>query len=264
MSEARVIVERPEDQPGALYLTISNTDAANSFTVEMRQTILDAVLSVQDDPTCRVIVLRGDGDKFFSAGLSMEMLDDIKTSDDRIVQWQIGKKVRDALYASNKIIVAAVKGACAGAGFEFAMCCDLVYCADNAKFVLPEFNIGLVPGCGGAMTLHKHIPYHRFMELIFFCERMRAEEAQKWGFVNKIFPLADFDAEIKALVGQLCEKAPLAVQGLKEQLRIQRNFGDEAAYLKEYDLSMSLMDSNDFRGAVKAFRAKEKPVFNGN
>jgi len=264
MSEARVIVERPEDQPGALYLTISNTDAANSFTVEMRQTILDAVLSVQNDPTCRVIVLRGDGDKFFSAGLSMEMLDDIKTSDDRIVQWQIGKKVRDALYASNKIIVAAVKGACAGAGFEFAMCCDLVYCADNAKFVLPEFNIGLVPGCGGAMTLHKHIPYHRFMELIFFCERMRADEAQKWGFVNKIFPLADFDAEIKNLVGQLCAKAPLAVQGLKEQLRIQRNFGDEAAYLKEYDLSMSLMDSNDFRNAVKAFRAKEAPVFNGN
>ena len=114
------------------------------------------------------------------------------------------------------------------------------------------------------MTLHKHIPYHRFMELILFCERMKPEEAQKWGFVNKVFPLADFDAEIKNLVDQLCAKAPLAVKGLKQQLRIQRSFGDEAAYLKEYDLSMSLMDSNDFRNAVKAFRAKEKPVFNGN
>jgi enoyl-CoA hydratase/carnithine racemase len=102
------------------------------------------------------------------------------------------------------------------------------------------------------------------MELILFCERMKPEEAQKWGFVNKVFPLSEFDGEIKALVDQLCAKAPLAVKGLKQQLRIQRNFGDEAAYLKEYDLSMSLMDSNDFRNAVKAFRAKEKPVFNGD
>ena len=264
MSEAKIIVERYPEQPGALYLTISNPDSMNAFTTEMRQQIIDEVRGAENDPSIRVIVLRGEGDRAFSSGLSMEMLDEVKTTDDRVVQWKIGKAVREALYDSNKILVAAVKGACAGAGFEFSMCCDLVYCAENAKFVLPEFNIGLTPGCGGGVTLHKMIPYHRFMEMMLFCDRMRADEALKWGFANKVFPLADFDSEVFALVGKLAEKAPLAVKGIKEQLRLQRTLGDEAAYRKEYDLCLELMNSNDFKNAVKAFRNKETPVFNGN
>lgn len=260
MAEARLIAEKKDH---VLYLTISNPDAFNAFTVEMRQELINQFHAAENDDDIRVIVLRGEGEKSFSSGLSMEMLDDVKTTDDRVVQWKIGKACREAIYDSNKIVVAAVKGACAGAGFEFSMCCDLVYCADNAKFVLPEFNIGLTPGCGGAITLHKMIPTHRFMEMVYFCDKMRADEAVRWGFANKVFPLADFDAEFAAIVEKLSNRPPLAVKGLKEQMRIQRTLGDEAAYRKEYDLCLELMSSQDFQNAVKAFRAKTPITFEG-
>lgn len=261
MSEGRIIANQ---KGGTLYLTISNPDSLNALTVEMRQDIINHLNTAENDDSIRVIVLRGEGERALSSGLSMEMLDEIKTVEDRIEQWKIGKAVREALYASNKILVCAVKGSCAGAGFEFALCCDLVYCADNAKFVMPEFNIGLTPGCGGAISLHRRIPYNRFMEMVLFCDRMRAEEAHRLGFVNKVFPLADFDAELDALTAKLSARPPLAVKGLKEQLRLQHTLGDEAAYRKEYDLCIELMSSNDFKNAVKAFRNKETPVFNGN
>ncbi len=264
MAEARIIAERRPDQPQALYLTISNPDSYNAFTVEMRQEIVKQLENAEKDKTIKVIILQGEGDKCFSSGLSMEMLDNVRTTDDRIEQWKIGKDVRDALTNSNKIIVSAVKGSCAGAGLEFTLCCDLVYCADNAKFVLPEFNIGLTPGCGGALSLHKRIPYNRFMEMVIFCDRMRAEEAHRLGFVNKVFPLAEFDTELHKLVDILCTRPPLAVKGLKEQLRIQHTLGDEAALRKEFDLAINLMSTNDFKNAVKAFRNKQPPVFNGD
>lgn len=258
--EAKMISER---KGHILYLTISNPEAYNAFTVEMRQELINQFDNAENDDDIRVIVLRGEGEKSFSSGLSMEMLDDIKTTDDRIEQWKIGKACRDAINRSTKIVVAAVKGACAGAGFEFTMCCDLVYCADNAKFVLPEFNIGLTPGCGGAMKLQKMIPEHRFMEMVYFCDKMRADEALRLGFANKVFPLADFDKELDAILQKLENRPPLAVKGLKEQLSLQRLFGDEAAYRKEYDLCLELMASEDFKGAVKAFRAKESYFFQG-
>ena len=261
MSEGKIIVRR---KGAALYLIISNPESMNALTVEMRQNIINNVRSAENDSSIRVIVLTGEGDRALSSGLSMDMLDEVKTTEDRIEQWKIGKACRDAFYDSTKILVCAVKGACAGNGFEFALCCDLVYCADNAKFVMPEFNIGLTPGCGGAVSLHRRIPYNRFMEMVLFCDRMRAEEAHRLGFVNKIFPLADFDRELDAVVEKLCARPPLAVKGLKEQLRLQRTLGDEAAYRKEYDLCLELMDSNDFKNAVKAFKNKETPVFNGD
>ncbi|MBQ6603953.1 MAG: enoyl-CoA hydratase/isomerase family protein [Eubacterium sp.] len=263
MSEAQIVKTRYDSHPAALYLTISNVDAANSFTQEMFRQLIDYIKEANEDPSVRVIVLRGDGDRFFSSGLSMEMLDNIKTTDDKMMQWKLGKWAREAMAASNKIIVSAVKGACAGAGFELSLMADLIYASDKAKFVLPEFNIGLIPGCGGALNLHKKIPYNRFFEMIMFCERMKPEEGLKWGIINKVFPVDEFDAQVEELVKKLCERPPLSVKGFKELLRVQSTMGEEAAYRKEYDLSVDLMCTEDFKNAVKAFRAKESPVFQG-
>ena len=81
MSEGKIIVEKKNK---ALYLTISNPDTLNALTVQMRQDIIDNVRAAENDSDIRVIVLRGDGDRALSSGLSMEMLDEIKTVEDRI------------------------------------------------------------------------------------------------------------------------------------------------------------------------------------
>ena len=145
MSEPRIISERLPEAPGVLYLTFHNPDAFNSVTVEMREELIHQFLEAEKNPDIRVIVLQGHGDRCFCSGLSMDMLVDMNSLEDRYVQWDVGKRCREAMENSTKIVVAAVKGSCAGNGLEFVLCCDLVYCADNTKFVLPEFNIGLTP-----------------------------------------------------------------------------------------------------------------------
>lgn len=260
MAEGRIIAER---RGGILYLTISNPDSFNSVTTAMREDLIRNVREAENDDSVRVIVLKGDGEKCFCSGLSMEMLDSISCMEDRHEQWVVGKRIREALQESTKILVAAVKGSCAGNALEISLCCDLVFCAENSKFVLPELNIGLTPGCGGAIELQKHIPYHRFMEMVLLCDRMSPAEALHYGFVNKVFPLETMDEELDKILDKLAATAPLAVKGLKEQLYLQENVGIEAAYRKEYDLCIGLMGSKDFQNAVKSFMKKEKPVFKG-
>ena len=121
MSDPAILKTRYDSHPAAVYLTISNLEAANSFTQEMFRQLIDYIREANEDPTVRVIVLRGDGDRFFSSGLSMEMLDNINTTDAKMAQWKLGKWAREAMAESNKIIVSAVKGACAGAGFELSL-----------------------------------------------------------------------------------------------------------------------------------------------
>lgn len=263
MAEGKLLAERRPEHPGVLYLTFSNPDAFNSVTVEMREELIRQFEAAEHDDSIRVIVLSGAGEKCFCSGLSMDMLDKMSTMEERFTQWDVGKRGREAMENSTKIIIGAVKGACAGNGLEFALCCDLLYCAENTKFTLPELNIGLTPGCGGAISLHKHIPYHRFMEMVLFCDRMYPEEAKHYGFVNDIFTLEEFDEKVGAIADKLAKTAPLAVKGLKQQFRIQETLGDEAAYRKELNLCLELMSSNDFKNAVKAFINKEKPVFKG-
>ena len=175
-----------------------------------------------------------------------------------------GMEVRECIFNMGKPVIAAVNGYCIGGGFEIALCCDLVYASEDAKFALPELNIGLIPGCGGAVHLPEKIPVNRAFEMILFGERMSADEAKSYGFVNRIFPKESFFPEVDKLVDIIAAKAPLAVRGLKEIMSHSNLTGDEICRdPAERRLSIDLMNSKDFKNAVKAFREKRTPEFKG-
>lgn len=264
MSEPTVAAHVRPEQPAALYLEFQNEEALNAFTIDMWRSLIKHLREARKDNSKRVVVLRGAGSKAFSAGLAMQMLDTLKCDEDYALMHTLGMEIRECIFNMGKPVIAAVNGYCIGGGFEIALCCDLVYASDDAKFGLPELNIGLIPGCGGAIHLPKKLPVNRAFEMILFSERMSAEEAKGHGIVNRIFSKEAFVPEVDKLVDKIAAKAPLAIRGLKEIMSHSNLAGDEsAALLAERRLSIDLMNSCDFKNAVKAFREKRTPEFKG-
>ena len=204
------------------------------------------------------------GERAFSAGLAMEMLDTLKGDEDAALIYTLGFEVREAIYALGKPIIAAVKGNCVGGGFEIALCCDLIYAAEGSKFMLPEMNIGLVPGCGGAIHLAEKVPVNRAFEMILFSEKMTADEAKNLGLVNDIFPKETFDEALAAVVDKILSKPPIAVRALKELMtHANLSVNETTALQVERRLAVDLMRTQDFKEAVSAFREKRTPRFTG-
>ena len=264
MTEPTVNVFRYPEQDGALYIEFDNQASMNSFTPGMWHTLVSTLRDARKDDTVRAVILTGAGERAFSSGLSMDFLEMMETDDDRSVFYTLGVEVREAIFLLGKPIIAAVKGLCVGGGFEISLCCDLIYAAEGAKFLLPELNIGLTPGCGGAINLASKIPLNRAFEMILFSERITAEEAKRLGLVNQIFPADTFDEELAKIVDKILSKPPLAVRGLKEILSHTAVTPDEGEALKaERRLAIDLMCTEDFKEAVTAFQEKRKPVFKG-
>lgn len=262
MAGGRIYAERREDMPGVLYLTISNPGSYNAFTQDMMEEFHEILRNARSDMSLRIIVLQGDGVKAFSSGLAMISLDHIDPNPFYSKMYDLGTEIRNAILALDILIISAVKGAAAGYGFELALYSDLVYCADNVRFSLPEGNLGITPGGGGCINLPKKLPHNLAMKLLLFSEKLRAQEAKDMGFVADVFPLEEFDEKFDEVIRTLLKKSPLVARGVKKLLSAVYDL-DMDDYTIERDLAISLFCTEDFRNAVTAFKEKRPPEFKG-
>jgi len=145
-----------------------------------------------------------------------------------------------------------------------ALCCDMIVAAEGSKFMLPEMNIGLVPGCGGAIHLMRRIAPNRAFEMLLFSQKITAEEALSMGLINRVYPKETFGDEVRKLCEEILRRPPVAVRALKE-LTAHVRFGENnaAALAVERRLAVDLMRTEDFKEAVRAFKEKRTPVFRG-
>ncbi|MCI8537141.1 MAG: enoyl-CoA hydratase/isomerase family protein [Oscillospiraceae bacterium] len=259
-----VLASRQGDAGEILTLTFHNPSALNALTLDMQVQFLDQIRAAGEDKTIRVIILRGAGERAFSSGGSMDFLDALTTEEACEAMYQRGADIRNAIERLDKPILAAVSGWCIGGGFEIAMCCDMIYASDDARFGLTEVDIGLVPGWGGAIRLPRKVTVNKAKEMILLGRRISAQEAQIQGIVNDVFPKERLFEEVDAIARQLAAKPPLAVRGIKTIVSHGIVDGNvERAAEIEHKLSVYLMSTNDFHEAVDAFRAKRKPRFTG-
>ncbi|MCK5054447.1 MAG: enoyl-CoA hydratase/isomerase family protein [Anaerolineales bacterium] len=192
------------DRPKAL-------NALNSTVMEE----LGQALQVYDaDPQVGAIVITGDA-RAFAAGADIKEMVDATAAEmlqsEPIERWDLIREVK-------KPIIAAVSGWCLGGGNELAMSCDMIIASETAKFGQPEINIGVIPGAGGTQRLTRAVGKALAMEMVLNNRHLDAEEAHKFGLVNRVVPEENFLDEALKLANEIAKRAPLAVRMGKEMV----------------------------------------------
>ncbi len=169
-------------------ITLNRPKAMNALCADLAREIAEAVDAYEADETIGALVVSG-SEKFFCAGADIkEMADknymDVYKEDFITVNWE-------RLSHCRKPVVAAVAGYALGGGCEFAMMCDFILAAENAKFGQPEILIGTIPGAGGTQRLTRFIGKSKAMEMVLTGRMMDAEEAERAGLVSRIVPLEE-------------------------------------------------------------------------
>lgn len=159
--------------------------------------------------------------------------------------------------------IAAIEGWCLGGGLELALACDLRVASVNAVFGTPEVTRGLLPGNGGTQRIPRLIGAARAKEMMFLGERLSAEQAQRWGLVNRVTETGHALTVAMEMAERLAILAPLALRAIK---RLVDRGGDGAlrdGLALEESEAVGLIASEDAAEGVRAFLEKRPPVFRG-
>ena len=160
-----------------------------------------------------------------------------------------------------KPMIAAVSGFALGGGCELVMACDMIIASETAKFGQPEINLGVIPGMGGSQRLTRAVGKYKAMELLLTGEMFSAEEALKWGLINKIVPNEFLLEEAKSLAKKISGKPLQAVIASKEMVNKADDLSLDDGIKYERRRFADLYDTEDQKEGMKAFVEKRKAIW---
>ncbi|MBW1931094.1 MAG: enoyl-CoA hydratase/isomerase family protein [Deltaproteobacteria bacterium] len=196
------------------WITLNRPDVLNSLNEGMKSELKVAFERANEDDSVYVIVLTGVGDRAFSAGgdvgefVQLSPLDFEKVNRGRRARFE---PVRECI----KPVIAMVNGFALGGGCELAMSCDIIVAAEEARFGLPEINVGLIPGAAGTQLLPRVAGEKKAKELIFTVDFIFAQEALRLGLVNRVVPRQRLREAVEEIVGKIKKKSPAILKFAK-------------------------------------------------
>jgi enoyl-CoA hydratase len=253
---------RVEDGLGIIEL---NDPPANTYTYEMMRQIDEAVLKARFDDDVHVIVLRGHGEKFFSAGANIAYLNRI-TPRYKYYFCLHANETLNRLEHTPKLTIAALNGHTVGGGLEIAMACDIRLARENAgKIGLPEVNLGVLPGTGGTQRLARIVGKALAIELMVKGETFSFERAKELGMVNEVFPADGYWDQVLLYAKQFCppHKASKAVGLIKRSVQSGAEVPFESGLTIERELQQQLFQSEDAKEGIAAYNEKRVAEFKG-
>ena len=251
-----------EVKDGLAIITL-NDPPANTYTYEMMRQLDAAILDARMAEEAHVIVLRGHGEKFFSAGANIGMLNAV-TPRFKYFFCLHANETLNRLEHTPKLTIAALNGHCVGGGLEIAMACDLRIARKNAgKIGLPEVNLGVLPGTGGTQRLCRLIGKSRSIEFMATGETFSFEKAEELGLVNKVFDSDGFWEQVQLYARQFCppNKASKAVGAIKRAVQSGMEVPFESALAIERELQQQLFQSEDAKEGIAAYTEKRMASF---
>lgn len=246
---------------GIALLTIDRPKA-NAIDAATSAAMGAAFVNFEADPTVRVVIVTGAGDRFFSAGWDLGAAAEGEAFDSDYGPGGFGGF--PDLPNRTTPVIAAVNGMAVGGGFEIAMAADLLVAADHAQFFLPEAGLGILPDAG-SVRLPKLLPAPLARELLLTGRRMGADEAARWGLVNRVVPAEELLTAAIALAREVLWAAPLSVAAILDIGRRTAHLDpiEAMAQIKGYDSYRAAVDSEDAEEGTLAYSERRPPLWKG-
>ena len=246
-------------EQGYALIRLNRPEVLNAISVQL-MTDLVAALEVSDaDDAVRCIILTGN-ERAFAAGADIREMADASAVDmlarDQFARW-------DRIRRISKPLIAAVGGFALGGGCELAMACDMIIASETARFGQPEITIGVIPGAGGTQRLTRAVGKAKAMEMVLTGRMITADEALRWGLVNKVVPAESLLGEARAWAAEIASLPPLAVRLAKEAVLKSFDTTIEGGLAFERKNFYLLFSSEDQKEGMRSFLEKRRPQWKG-
>ena len=249
---------------GIAVIELTNPPA-NTYSYDMMRQLDDAILQARFDDNVHVIVIRGEGEKFFCAGAEISMLNAVTP----------GFKYYFCLHANEtllrleqtpKLVIAALNGHTVGGGLEIAMACDIRIARRNAgKVGLPEITLGVLPGTGGTQRMARALPKNKAIELMTEGKLMSFEDAQELGLINYIYESENYWEKVMEYARGFCppNRASKTVGRIKRAVQSGPEVALSEGLAIERELQQLCFQSEDAKEGIAAYTEKRKVNFAG-
>ena len=250
---------------GALgWLIFDHPERRNAISHEMWEALPKAARALGEDPAVRVVVLRGAGEVAFVSGADISEFEGMRSGADASAAYEeTTGRAFGALVNLDKPVIAMIHGFCVGGGMATALAADLRYAADDAVFAIPAARLGLAYHAGGIQALEQLVGASTAKEILFSARRYPAAEALALGLLNRVFPKADLEREVREIAAGIAANAPLTVRSVKI---LVRELARDAAARDRAAMAESIQrcfESADYKEGVRAFLEKRPPRFQG-
>ena len=257
MSAYTAILTETHGRVGLVRL--NRPKALNALNGVLISELMSALVAFDEDEAIGAMVITG-SERAFAAGADIKEMAGASAVE-MLLHDDIGQF--DKIRQIHKPVIAAVSGWCLGGGNELAMSCDMIVASESAQFGQPEINIGVIPGAGGTQRLTRAVGKAIAMEMVLNNRTLNAEEALRYGLVNRVVPVERYLDEALSLAAEIAARAPLAVRLGKEAVDhafesfLQDGLADErrAFYF--------LFSTGDQKEGMKAFIEKRPAQWQG-
>jgi enoyl-CoA hydratase len=256
-----IIAERRDDH--ILVVTLNRPESSNALNTQMGLDLVELFEGFSTDiEGLRAVILTGSGSKAFCAGGDLKQRNGM-TDEAWQAQHLVFERMLRAVLGCPVPVIGAVNGAAYGGGCEIAAATDFVYAATHARFALTEVTLGIMPGGGGTQTLARAVGERRAKELILSGLPFSADEAERWGLVNRVLPPDELLPAALAIAGRIAANGPISVRQAKQAVHrgLQMSLADGLAF--EIEAYNRLVPTADRREGVLAFNERRKPNFQG-
>ncbi|SHM52889.1 enoyl-CoA hydratase/isomerase family protein [Flavobacterium saccharophilum] len=248
-------------QNGAHVTITLNKPPANSYELSFLTALGNIIETINQDPTCKIVLINSDSEKFFCAGADIKVFGNntVEQNKEMVVA---ARRVCHLINTSSKIFIAAFRGHILGGGLELAMACDIRLAAEGQYLIgLPEIKLGLIPGNGGTVRLINLIGASRAMELLVTGNTITATTAHQYGLINHLYPTATFEEEVNKYCSTLALGAGEAMASIKKFVLQSQGMSTAEALNLETALVNPLYETPDGIEGFQAFIEKRTPNF---
>lgn len=253
---SRLLVEVERD---VATLTLNRPEKLNVMDFELLEAMESTLQEFEKREDLRIVVLRGAGDKAFSAGADIGAFAQQGRDTVREIWVPAGHRVFGLFEQIPQVSVAAIDGLALGGGLELALACDLRVSSERSTFALPELSLGTIPGWGGTGRLVDAIGLSRAKHMVLTAQRISAKTAFEWGLITELYPDDEFDQGLDSLLKGIRALSPIASALAKKILRSPR---DSHTTLVLEALAASITSTTaDLDEGLKAFKEKRQPQF---